>query len=185
MNGLNKNGRKYFDKVLYNQYNSPGITLAINSLKLLYPEPRYSYEPIEKKQFGDFVMTDNEIGEVYLGEVEARNKKDHGRNMIAYYDEVNITLKHNLEQLFLSGKKGFCISVCMDDLNKEFASEFYVTLLKDIAIAPKKKNPNKHHDEEYFFKLRNELVKRYVLNSQNVTYDKIKLLKGIKDDYYN
>ena len=185
MNGLNKNGRKYFDQVLYNLYDSPAKTLAINSLKLLYPEPRYSYEPIEKKEFGDFLMIDNEFGDVYLGEVEARNKKDHGRNMIAFYDEVNITLKHNLEQLFLSGKKGFCVSVCMDDLDKEFASEFYVTLLKDIATAPKKKSRNKYNDEEYFFKLRNEQVKRYVLNSKNVTYDKIKLLKDIKDDYYN
>ena len=185
MNGLNKNGRKYFDQVLYNKYDSPGKTLAINSLKLLYPEPRYSYLPIEKKQFGDFLMTDNEIGEVYLGEVETRNKRDHGRNMIAYYDEVNITLKHNIEQLFLSGKKGFCISVCEGDLDKDFASEFYVTLLKDIATAPKKKSPNKYHGEEYFFKLRNELVKRYIFNSQNTTYDKIKLLKGIKNDYYN
>jgi hypothetical protein len=185
MNGLNKNGRKYFDQVLYNKYDSSGKTLAINSLKLLYPEPRYSYEPIEKKEFGDFLMTDNEFDDVYLGEVEARNKKDHGRNMIAFYDEVNITLKHNLEKLFLSGKKGFCVSVCMDDLDKEFASEFYVTLLKDIATAPKKKSRNKYNDEEYFFKLRNEQVKRYVLNSENVTYDKIKLLKDIKNDYYN
>ena len=29
MNGLNKNGRKYFDQVLYNKYDSAGKTLAI------------------------------------------------------------------------------------------------------------------------------------------------------------
>jgi hypothetical protein len=185
MIGLNKNGRKLHDHKLYKKCDPASKALAIKTLKLKYPEPRYTYKEIENFQFGDILMTDTLTGKIYLVEVESRNDRDFNNNLYAKYPDVNIPLKNNSENLHTSGHKGFCISINMEDFGKDYASAFYITSLKDISTAPKKKSPNKYNEDEFFYKLKNNQVKRYVFNSQTGSYNKIKLIKGTQVDYYN
>ena len=183
---LNKNGRAKINKEALRLYDLPAKQLAIRSLKLKYPESRFSYRIVETFQFGDIIMTEKSTGQEYLVEVEARNERDHPKNMIGAFPEVNITLKNNLESLHNEGKKGFCISVNMDDLDKEYASAFYITMLKDIAVAPKKKSYNwRGGYDEYFFKLRNDQAQRFKLDQSTSKYVKINLTHERKNDYYN
>lgn len=183
---LNKNGRSKMQEEARKLYDLPAKILVLKTLKLMFPESRFSYRIVETFQFGDIIMTEKATGIVYLVEVEARNEKDHGKNMRGDHPAVNITLKNNLEKLHQEGKKGFCISVSMADLNKEYASAFYVTLLKDIAVAPKKISYNYRGGyNEYFFKLSNSQVQRYNHDQHKSEYFKIKLNKEQKNDYYN
>jgi hypothetical protein len=183
---LNKNGRAKINKEAHRLYDLPAKKLALRTLKLIYPESEFSYSIVETFQFGDIIMTEKRTGQEHLGEVEARNERDHTKNMIGAFPEVNITLKNNLESLHNAGKKGFCISVNMADLEKEYASAFYITLLKDIAVAPKKKSYNwRGGYDEYFFKLRNDQVQRFKLDQSTYNYSKINLIQEKNNDYYN
>jgi hypothetical protein len=107
------------------------------------------------------------------------------------FPDVNITLKNNVEELQNSGAEGFCISLSMDDLEKPFASEFYISKLSDLKKQFTDVSPNYRNQNERFFKLLHHQVVKWVYDFELEIYVKQNEYKPrfykteSHDDYYN
>ena len=187
MNELNKNGRSMFNKSQYLLNDQPGKLLALNSLKLIFKEPRFSYEIIEDFQFGDIKIIDTFTMKIKLIEVECREPWQHKNNMIGKFSDVNITLKNNVQKLQQNNIEGFCISLSKADFGKPYASEFYITKLSDMTEDCKGISPNYRSSNEMFYKLLNHQVVKWVYNAELKRYQKLNnyLPRETKNDYYN
>ena len=187
MSELNRNGRSKFIKSEYLLNDHSGKILALNSLKLIFKEPRYIYQLIEDFQFGDIKIIDSVDNKLKLIEVECREPWQHKNNMIGKFSDVNITLKNNVSKLQKENVDGFCISLSKADFGKPFASEFYITKLSDMTEDCMGVSPNYRSSNEMFYKLLNHQVVKWVYNVELKRYQKLNnyLPRETKDDYYN
>ena len=191
MNGLNKNGRSEINYQALKEFDEPGKQLAYNTLRKIFKEPKYSYDIVEKYQFGDIELTNTSNKKLSIVEVECRKGWQHKNNMLNKFPDVNITLKNNVAELQASGAEGFCISLSMDDLGKPFASEFYVSKLSDLRKEYTDISPNYRNPKEKFFKLLHHQVVKWVYDFELEKYVKKNEYKPrdykvtIENDYSN
>jgi len=191
MNGLNKNGRSIINYEALKQFDEPGKQLAYNTLRKIFKEPEYSYNIVEKYQFGDIEISKRLTNKLIIVENEFRTGWQHKNNMQCKFPDVNITLKNNVEKLQKSGAEGFCISLSMDDLEKPFASEFYISKLSDLKKQFTDVSPNYRNQNEKFFKLLHHQVVKWVYDFELGIYVKQNEYKPrfynleTDDDYYN
>ena len=172
MDGLNKNGRSKINYQALKQFDEPGKQLAYNTLRKIFKEPEYSYNIVEKYQFGDIELLKRLTNKLAIVEVECRTGWQHRNNMQCKFPDVNITLKNNVEELQASGAEGFCISLSMDDLEKPFASEFYISKLSDLKKQFTDVSPNYRNQNEKFFKLLHHQVVKWVYDFELERYVK-------------
>jgi hypothetical protein len=191
MNGLNKNGRSKINYEALKQFDEPGKQLAYNTLRKIFKEPEYSYNIVEKYQFGDIEILKRLTNKLTIVETEFRTGWQHKNNMQCKFPDVNITLKNNVEELQKSGAEGFCISLSMDDLEKPFASEFYISKLSDLKKQFTDVSPNYRNQNEKFFKLLHHQVVKWVYDFELEIYVNQNEYKPrfynmeTDDDYYN
>ena len=172
MDGLNKNGRSKINYQALKEFDEPGKQLAYNTLRKIFKEPEYSYNIVEKYQFGDIELLKRLTNKLAIVEVECRKGWQHKNNMQCKFPDVNITLKNNVEELQANGAEGFCISLSMDDLKKPFASEFYISKLSDLRKQYTDVSPNYRNQNEKFFKLLHHQVVKWVYDFELERYVK-------------